>query len=125
MFGIGGTELLLIMVVALLVFGPKRLPELARTMGRGLAEFRRASSDLRRSIDLEMDPRTTSAPDPAAEPPAQAGAPAVTPGLKPSEPDEDPAPGTDDASAKSDQAAVPPGATEPSGATKPSGGAGK
>ena len=51
MFGIGFPELLVILVVALLVFGPAKLPELARSLGRGLAEFRRASSDLRRSLD--------------------------------------------------------------------------
>lgn len=76
MFGIGGWEMLLIGVVALLVFGPKRLPELARTMGKGLAEFRRASSDLRRSIDLDVDPHKISAPKPETQPPAQAGSPA-------------------------------------------------
>ena len=53
MFGIGVTELGVILVVALLVFGPKRLPELARTLGRGMAEFRRASNELRQSLALE------------------------------------------------------------------------
>lgn len=55
MFGsIGGPELILILVVVLLVFGPKRLPEFGRTIGKGLAEFRRASSDLRRSLEEEV-----------------------------------------------------------------------
>ena len=76
MFGIGGWEMLVIGVIALLVFGPKRLPELARSMGKGLAEFRRASSDLRRSIDLDLDPTKLSTPDPETQPPAQAGEPA-------------------------------------------------
>lgn len=60
MFGLGFQELALIFVVALLVFGPNKLPELARGLGKSLAEFRRASNDLRRSI-LEAD---TPAPPP-------------------------------------------------------------
>ncbi|HJO03933.1 MAG TPA: Sec-independent protein translocase protein TatB [Acidobacteriota bacterium] len=55
MFGsIGGTELLIILVIALVVFGPKRLPELGRTIGKGLGEFRRASNDLKRSLEDEI-----------------------------------------------------------------------
>jgi Tat protein translocase TatB subunit len=46
-FGIGMTELMVIFVIGLVVLGPKRLPELARTLGKSLAEFRRASNDLR------------------------------------------------------------------------------
>jgi TatA/E family protein of Tat protein translocase len=45
-FGIGVPELLVILVVALIVLGPKRLPEVAKALGKGLAEFRRATSDL-------------------------------------------------------------------------------
>ena len=46
MFGIGVPELLVILVVALIVLGPKRLPEVAKALGKGLAEFRRATSEL-------------------------------------------------------------------------------
>ena len=61
MFNLGFTEMAVIFVVALLVFGPHKLPELARSLGKSLAEFRRASNDLRRSI-LEAD----AAPPPTA-----------------------------------------------------------
>jgi Tat protein translocase TatB subunit len=46
MFGIGTSELLVILVVALIVLGPKRLPEVAKTLGKGLAELRKATSGL-------------------------------------------------------------------------------
>src|SRR5437660_12932238 len=56
MFGpIGMPELVLIFLVALLVFGPKKLPELGRSLGRGLAEFKRASEDLKRTIEDEIE----------------------------------------------------------------------
>jgi len=50
MFGIGFPELLMILVVALLVIGPKKLPELAKSLGKGLAEFRKATDDLKDTI---------------------------------------------------------------------------
>jgi|WetSurMetagenome_2_1015567.scaffolds.fasta_scaffold648115_1 Tat protein translocase TatB subunit len=46
MFGIGITELIIIAIVALLVVGPKRLPDLAKSMGKGLSEFKRAADDV-------------------------------------------------------------------------------
>lgn len=55
MGNIGFPELIVIFVVALLVFGPKRLPELGRSLGRGLSEFRRASSELKHSIEREIE----------------------------------------------------------------------
>lgn len=63
MFGpIGMQEMLFIMAAALLIFGPRKLPELGRTLGRGMAEFRRATSDLKRSIDVELDDEKRPAP---------------------------------------------------------------
>ena len=63
MLGIGPIELFVILLVGLLVLGPKRLPEIARSLGRGLSEFRRASNDLRQSLALEDD-LTQHAPPP-------------------------------------------------------------
>ena len=67
MFGIGVQELAIIFVVALLIFGPKRLPEFARSLGKGLAEFRRASSDLRQSFSLDVDPPDLASRNPSAQ----------------------------------------------------------
>jgi len=50
MFGIGITEIIIILIVALLVVGPKKLPELAKTLGRGMAEFRKTADDFKESI---------------------------------------------------------------------------
>ncbi len=50
MFGLGFTEIIVILVVALLVVGPKKLPELAKTLGRGLAEFRKTADDFKASV---------------------------------------------------------------------------
>jgi TatA/E family protein of Tat protein translocase len=50
LFNIGPEEVLLILVIALLVFGPQRLPEIARSIGRGLREFRRASDEAREQL---------------------------------------------------------------------------
>jgi TatA/E family protein of Tat protein translocase len=55
MLGVGMQELIIILVVALLVFGPKRLPELARSMGRAFAEFRRATEDIKESLTLDVE----------------------------------------------------------------------
>lgn len=53
MFGIGFPELLLIMAIALIVLGPKRLPDLARALGRGFSEFKRATEELKQTFNEE------------------------------------------------------------------------
>lgn len=53
MFGIGTPELLVILAVALIVIGPKKLPDLAKSLGRALGELKRATSDLKQSIEQE------------------------------------------------------------------------
>lgn len=56
MFGsIGVTELIIIFVVALVIIGPKRMPDLARTLGKSLRDFKRATSDFQDSMNLEPD----------------------------------------------------------------------
>ena len=67
MFNISPQELLLILVIALVVVGPKRLPSLGRSIGRGLRELRKAQDDVKRTIEvnLEEEPPNGSAGDPA------------------------------------------------------------
>jgi TatA/E family protein of Tat protein translocase len=72
MFGIGAPELLIILVVALLVLGPRRLPEIARSLGRGMAEFRRASNEFTRTLTASVDEPPPAPPAPAPKPPAEA-----------------------------------------------------
>jgi TatA/E family protein of Tat protein translocase len=58
---LGSTELLFILVIALIFFGPRKLPQLARSMGKGLAEFRKASDDFKRTWEREVALETTRA----------------------------------------------------------------
>ena len=51
MFGIGFQEMIIILVVALIFFGPKRLPDLAKSLGKGIAEFKKASEEVRKGIE--------------------------------------------------------------------------
>ena len=71
MFGpLGVPEMLFILVLALLVFGPRRLPELGRTIGRAMGEFRRATTDLRRTLnnELALEDEAPRRPAPAPSP---------------------------------------------------------
>lgn len=65
MFDIGLQELVLIFVIALLVFGPKNLPQLGRSLGRAMREFRRASDEFRSTIETNLK---INEPDPLPEP---------------------------------------------------------
>ena len=113
MFGsLGVPEILFILVVALLVFGPRRLPEIGRTVGKALGEFRRATTDLKRSIDTEVtleEVRRT----PPASPVAPAAAVPVAPSAAPEAPGE---PAADPAIAANAPAPKP---VEPAGPSAP------
>jgi TatA/E family protein of Tat protein translocase len=83
MFGIGMPELLLILGLALIVLGPKKLPELAKTLGKGLAEFRRATDELKdefRKVEVDVDN-----PEPAPIPTPEESRVAQASGTRPAE----------------------------------------
>lgn len=71
---LGVPELLFILVLALLVFGPRKLPEIGKTLGRAMGEFRRATSDLKRTLDVELSTEQLKTP------PSSTVTPRVSPG---------------------------------------------
>ena len=102
MFGIGFQEMLIILVVVLIFFGPKRLPDLAKSLGKGIAEFKKASDEVRKGIeDAVKEESTTVAPKPPEDLSAYGKAPGSAPAPEehakpePAPPTEVPAPGSD------------------------------
>jgi sec-independent protein translocase protein TatA len=77
MFGsLGMPELIVIFVIALIVFGPRKLPELGRSLGRGINEFKKATSSLQSTLEDEV--RAEEQRDQAAKAPSPAPPPVVT-----------------------------------------------
>jgi sec-independent protein translocase protein TatA len=77
---IGIPEMIIIAVVALIFFGPRKLPELGRSLGKSLAEFKRASNDLKNSLDDEIrqeERRTVTTPAVSATDPGSLPSPAA------------------------------------------------
>ena len=74
---IGMPEMIIILVIALIVFGPRKLPELGRSLGKSLGEFKRASNDLRNTLEDEI--RVESRPPATASNSSTKGQPSSTP----------------------------------------------
>ena len=127
MFNIGSQELLVILLIALIVVGPSKLPELSRSIGRGLREFRKVQDEVKDMVKLDLDPKP-AAPARRGSTAAAATAAAVTDPATPATPTPAPtpapavhrtprpAPGADgDRHAANDGAAAPPDAPDASG----------
>ena len=87
MFGIGFQEMLIILVVVLIFFGPKRLPDLAKSLGKGIAEFKKASDEVRKGIEEAVKEESAEG---IPKPPEDLSAYGKAPGSAPTA--EDPAP---------------------------------
>jgi sec-independent protein translocase protein TatA len=83
MFGsIGMPELIIILVIALIIFGPRKLPELGRSLGKSIGEFKRASNELRSTLEEEIrieEQRERTTTTPSATPPSTTPPPAEDP----------------------------------------------
>jgi sec-independent protein translocase protein TatA len=105
--GIGGPELLLIFLVVLLVFGPKKIPEVAKGIGKGLREIRRLTTDLQREINLAdaTEERRSARPSPA-RPAASQAEPAAGAATEAAEETASPAPAEEGADGAADESAA-------------------
>lgn len=68
MGSVGTTEILLVLLIALLVFGPAKLPEFGKSLGRAVREFKKASSELQETLEREVDDLKRTSDPPAATP---------------------------------------------------------
>ena len=102
----GPLELVIILVIALLILGPGKLPEVGASLGKSIREFRKASSDVQESVKVDVDtsPQAPAPAAPATAPAPAAQAPAPAAGATPTDPS-DP---TETASARSTNAADSP-----------------
>ncbi len=105
MFNIGGAELLVILLVALLVLGPNKLPQAARQVGHFLGEFRRIADGFQQELKTAMDDPVAMAPKKPAEKPKSPGGPTVI-DADATEHDEAAAPGAVEAEADAEPAAT-------------------
>jgi sec-independent protein translocase protein TatB len=79
MFGLGFGEILIILVLALILLGPQRLPDVAKQLGRGLRDFKKATDDLRGQFERELYVEDRPRPKPALVQPPTAAAPVPAP----------------------------------------------
>jgi Tat protein translocase TatB subunit len=105
MFNIGSQELLVILIIALIVVGPARLPELSRSIGKGLREFRKVQDEVKDMVKVDLEPEKTP-------PPRRAPASPTAPGVH-----RTPRPAPSTAHAPSDDASGPTPETPASGPT--------
>jgi TatA/E family protein of Tat protein translocase len=84
MGNLGMPELILILALALLLFGPQKLPEIGKQVGKALGEFKRTSNDLKRTIEDEMDRATKETPSDEPPPSSAPAGTAPAPGTPPS-----------------------------------------